>query len=331
MTRRVAIAPLLLLSGLVLPSFAQEDPSSVSAEAQGWLQRVVTAPRQHNYIGTFVYSSGGHMETSRVVHMVNSEGERERIEVLDGSPREVIRNNGEVRCYFPERNIVVTEKRGLRKYFSALLPEPLSNINNNYIVKKGGKERISDYECQVIVLESRDNMRYSQKLWVDISSGLLLKAAVMDRGQVVEQFVFTQLEIDGEIDEELLKPKYLTKAAKLHITNLVAFKMGKGELGWQVKNLPPGFMKITEVKRSFSGKSTPVGHIGLSDGLATVSVFIEPAEESDSQPVQKSFPRQGAINIYTRTVGGNRVTTIGEVPPVTVMQIGNSVVNYKVK
>ena len=35
MTRRVAIAPLLLLSGLVLPSFAQEDPSSVSAEAQG--------------------------------------------------------------------------------------------------------------------------------------------------------------------------------------------------------------------------------------------------------------------------------------------------------
>ena len=333
MTRRVAMVPLLLLAGLVLPSFAQDQnpPPSPSAEAQSWLQRVVAAPRQHNYIGIFVYSSGSHMETSRIVHMVNKEGERERIEVLDGLPREIIRNNDEVRCYFPESKTVMIEKRGFRKFFPALLPEPLSNLNNNYIVKKGGKERISDYECQVIVLESRDNMRYSQKLWMDVSTGLLLKAAVMDRGKVVEQFVFTQLEIDGEIDEELLKPKYLTKAAKLRITNLVSSKLGRGELGWQVENLPPGFMKITEVKRSLSGKSTPVGHIALSDGLAAVSVFIEPAEESDFQPVLRSFPHQGAINIYTRTVGRNMVTTIGEVPPITVMQIGNSVVNYKVK
>ena len=163
MKRRVTIVfSLLLLSGLIFPSYAQDEPSA-SAEAQEWLERVVVAPRRHNYIGTFVYSSGGHIETSRVVFVVNSEGERERIEVLDGSPREVIRNNDEVRCYFPERNTVVTEKRVLRKFFPALLPEPLSNLNNNYIVKKGEKERISDYECQVIVLESRDNMRYSQK------------------------------------------------------------------------------------------------------------------------------------------------------------------------
>jgi sigma-E factor negative regulatory protein RseB len=330
MKRKITIVFLLLFSSLIFPSYAQ-DPPSASVEAQEWLKRVVVAPRRHNYIGTFVYSSGGHMETSRVVHMVNNEGEHERIEVLDGSPREVIRNNDEVRCYFPERNTVVTEKRVLRKFFPALLPEPLTNLNNNYIVKKGGKERISDYECQVIVLESRDNMRYSQKLWVDISTGLLLKAAVIDRGQVVEQFVFTQLEIDGDIDTELLKPKYLTKAANLHITKLVSSKMGEGELGWQIENPPPGFMKVTEVKRSLSGKSTPVSHIALSDGLAAVSVFIEPADKNDYKQVQRSFPRQGAINIYTRTVGGNMVTTIGEVPSATVMQIGNSVVNHKIK
>ena len=103
MTRRVTMAPLLLLAGFVLPSFAQDQnpPPSPSAEAQSWLQRVVAAPRQHNYIGIFVYSSGSYMETSRIVHVVNKEGERERIEVLDGLPREVIRNNDEVKCYFP--------------------------------------------------------------------------------------------------------------------------------------------------------------------------------------------------------------------------------------
>ena len=342
------VAFILFLSGFLLPSFAedalhlpteaQEDrlqsvvDASASKEAQVWLQNIVDAPRKHNYTGIFVYSSGGHMETSRVVHMVNSEGEFERIEVLDGSPREIVRNNDEVRCYFPDRKTIVTGKRGLQKFFPALLPEPLNKLNNNYIVKKGGKERISDYECQVILLESKDSMRYSQKLWVDISTGLLLKAAVMDRDQVVEQFVFTQLEIDGEIDEELLKPKYATKATELHVTNPVSSSgMAKGDFGWQVENLPPGFSKINEVKRSFSGKSMSVGHITLSDGLAAVSVFIKPATKNDPLEVHESYPRQGAINIYTRKVGGNVVTTIGEVPPATVMQIGNSVKNYKVK
>jgi len=346
MIKSFAIVVLILpLSSFVLPSFAEDVVSteaqgglqsvvdaSASKEAQIWLQRIVDAPRKHNYTGIFVYSSGGHMETSRVVHMVNNEGEFERIEVLDGSPREVIRNNDEVRCYFPDRKTVVTGKRGLQKFFPALLPEPLSNLNNNYIVKKGGKERISDYECQVIVLKSKDNMRYSQKLWVDVATGLLLKAAVMDQDQVVEQFVFTQLEIDGEIDEELLKPRYVTEITEIHVTNPVASGIVKGsKLGWQIENLPPGFSKVNEVKRSFSGKSIPVGHITLSDGLAAVSVFIKPVTKDDPLKARESYPRQGAINIYTRTVGDNVVTTIGEVPPATVMQIGNSVKNYKVK
>ena len=347
MIKSFAIVFLVLpFSSFVLPLFA-EDAVGVSTEAQGelqsivdasaskeaqvWLQSVVEAPRKHNYTGIFVYSSGGHMETSRVVHMVNSEGEFERIEVLDGSPREVIRNNDEVRCYFPDRKTVVTGKRGLQKFFPALLPEPLNNLNNNYIVKKGGKERISDYDCQVIILKSKDNMRYSQKLWIDIATGLLLKAAVMDHNQVVEQFVFTQLEIDGEIDKALLKPRYVTDRTEIHVINPVSSGMVKGELGWQVENLPPGFSKINEVKRSFSGKSTSVGHITLSDGLAAVSVFIKPVTKNDPLEAHESYPQQGAMNIYTRTVGDNVVTTIGEVPPATVMQIGNSVKNYKVK
>jgi sigma-E factor negative regulatory protein RseB len=319
-------------SGFVLPAFAEDSSgmsagtlgglqsvvnASASKEAQVWLQRIVDAPRKLNYTGIFVYSSDGHMETSRVVHMVNNEGEFERIEVLDGSPREVIRNNNEVKRYFPDRKTLVTEKRGLQKFFPALLPKPLSNLNNSYIVKKVGRERISDYECQVIVLEAKDRMRYSQKLWVDVATGLLLKAAVMERDQVV--------------DKELLKPGYVTKSTEVNITNPVVSGTVKGELGWEIENLPSGFSKINEVRRIFSGKTTPVGHITLSDGLAAVSVFIRPITKDDPLGPHESYPQQGAINIYARTVGKNVVTTIGEVPRVTVVQIGNSVKTYKIK
>ena len=321
----------LVLSVIFQPAFAQHSsisshPSISSPDALSWLQKIAAAPRHHNYVGTFVYSSDGQIETSRIIHLVNEEGEQEKSEVLDGAPREVIRNNDEMRCYLPASKTVVTEKRWFRKVFPALLPQPLTNLDDSYIVKKGGQERVSDYLCQVIELEPRDDKRYGQKLWVDTNTGLLLKAVVIDKGgRVVEQFVFTDLKIGGEIDKELLKSKYSTKATDWHTTNLVSSTMGSGKLGWQIKNPPPGFKKIVEMKRNLSGKSRPVGHIALSDGLAAVSVFIEPISADAPAPAEGLYHGRGAINIYTRTVGENTVTTVGEVPPATVMQIGNSV------
>lgn len=317
---------LLLLSGATQSLLAQGLPGS-SAEALGWLQKAAAAPRQHNYTGTFVHSSGNRMETSRVVHMVDQDGEHEKLEILDGSPREIIRNNNEVSCYLSESKTVMVEKRQGRKIFPALLREPLNNLNDNYTVQKGERERVAGYECLVITLEPRDNLRYAHKLWVDANTGLLLKAAVMDRDKIVEQFAFTQLKIGGTIDKEWLKPKYSAKAAQWHTTQSALSKTEHGEIGWQVMDAPPGFRKIMEMKRNLAGKSVQVGHIALSDGLAAVSVFIEPMAKNISPVAQGLSPSQGAINIYTRTVAGNLVTVVGEAPSATVMQIGNSVVS----
>lgn len=327
--------PALLLAAVVQPVFAQNQPSSSpqsssqqptsSPEALEWLQKIAAAPRHYNYVGTFIYSSGGDIETSRIIHLVNEGGEHEKSEVLDGAPREIIRNNDEMKCYLPDSKTVVTEKRWLRKVFPSLLPQPLTNLDENYVVKKGGQERISDYLCQVITLEPRDDKRYGQKLWVDANTGLLLKAAVMDKDQVVEQFVFTELKIGGDIDKELLKSKYLAQADRWRTTNLVSSSTGSGKLGWEIKDPPRGFRKIVEMKRNLSDKSRPVSHIALSDGLAAVSVFIEPMSKKISRPGEGLYHSRGAINIYTRTVADNMVTTVGEVPPATVMQIGNSV------
>ena len=329
MTRITLAAWLLLAATNIQPVFAQ-NPSNSSPEALSWLEKIASAPRRYNYVGTFVYSTGDDIETSRIIHLVDDEGEHEKSEVLDGSPREVIRNNDELRCYLPESKTVVMEKRWLRKVFPALLLQPVSNLDDNYIVKKGGQERVSDYACQVIELEPRDEMRYGQKLWVDQDTGLILKAAVMDKGRIVEQFVFTQLKIGGEIDGTLLKSKYATNASQWRTTNLTSSNIGSGKLGWQIKDPPPGFKKIVEMKRNLSGKSTPVSHIALSDGLAAVSVFIEPISKHGSPPGEGLYQGRGAIHIYTRTVSDNSVTTVGEVPPATVIQIGNSVTSHKV-
>jgi len=110
-------AALLLVAALfALPTLAE-----TAGDGAVWLSRMMNAAQRLSYSGTFVYQSGTHSETSRVVRIVDAAGERERLEVLDGSPREVVRVNDEVRCYLPDDRRVVIERRSARRAFPALL------------------------------------------------------------------------------------------------------------------------------------------------------------------------------------------------------------------
>src|SRR5574344_1676426 len=78
-------------------------------DAQGWLQRMSHAARNLNYSGVFVYQSGGRSESSRISHWTDASGEHERLEALDGTPREIVRNNEEVQSFFPASKHVVVD------------------------------------------------------------------------------------------------------------------------------------------------------------------------------------------------------------------------------
>lgn len=306
-------------------ALAQELPHS-SESALGWLKKMTDAPRKHNYSGTFVYYADGHMETSRIIHKTDRTGEHEKIEVLDGTPRIVFRNNDEMKCYMPDSKEIYTEKRWSRKFFPNLFPHSLDDIDNNYYVKEVKRERIIDHECQVLSLIPRDSLRYGHQFWIDKETGILLKVAVINSNEIIEQFAFVQLEIDGEIHSDLLKPDHsMIFKDEWKVTDLVTSIFKEGELKWQVRNLPAGFKKLVEMKRNLVGKSKLVKHIALSDGLATVSVFIEPIIKDAPAPVSGFFTSRGAINIYVRTFGDNKITTVGEVPLETIKLIGDSV------
>ena len=90
--------------------------------------------------------------------------------------------------------------------------------------------------------------------------------------------------------------------------------------GWRLSVELPGFQKVMELKRRMS-ESKPVNQMVYSDGLAAVSVFIEP---SLREPKGPSLWQQGAVNIYTRQQANHTVTVLGEAPAATLMQIANS-------
>lgn len=315
-----AVWPIVFL-GLSAPNLAAEpgDPQ----DGLAWLKKMASASRQLNYTGTFVYRHSNQTETSRIVHYVNvAGGEFEKLETLDGPAREVIRTNDQVTCYLPNTKTVIIEKRSARR-FPALLPEQLNGVADNYAVRKSGMDRVAGYDCHVVVLEPKDKLRYGHQFCAEVGSGLPLRARTLDeKNEPLESFAFTELKIGGSFNRDKVKSRYAAKSQdwKIDRSALVAAEL-TAETGWVLTQQPAGFKKLTELKRSIAGRAATVSHIVYSDGLAAVSVFIEPLPKT--RPAQ-SLSHQGAVNIYIRPVADYMVTVLGEAPAATVMQIANS-------
>ena len=293
-------------------------------EALTWLQKIANAARQLNYQGTFVYQHGDQVETSRITHFVDRSGEYEKLETLDGPKREIIRNSTEILSFDAEHRVVKRERRTPRKAFPALLPEQLTSLTGFYSLRKAEHERIAGFDSMALVLEPRDQFRYGHKLWADASTGLLLKARMLDeRNHVVEQFMFTQLAIGEGVTRDSVRPSINPKNPEWRREPVDRVATTLVDTGWIVKNQPAGFRKVLEMKRFKADSQVPVVHLVFCDGLAAVSVFIEPLQTA--KEFQAGLAHQGAVNIYTHAVSDQLVTVLGEVPPVTVMQMANSV------
>jgi sigma-E factor negative regulatory protein RseB len=292
-------------------------------EGLAWLTRMASASSQVNYSGTFVYHNRGTTESSRVVHYVNQAGGVfEKLEALDGPAREVIRTNDQVTCYLPAIKTVRIEQRN-SKLIPGMLPENLAGISESYRVRVGGEDRVAGHECRIVVLEPKDALRYGREFCAEAKSALPLRVrTISDKNEAIESFAFTELSIGGSFSRDKVKSKYAAKSRGWRVDR-AALNLNEREVdtGWAVTQQPAGFKKLVEVKRHIAGRAGAVAQIIFSDGLAAVSVFIEP---SSGKPASQTLTHQGAVNIYTRPVADHLVTVLGEAPAATIMQIGNS-------
>ena len=329
-------------------SCACADP--VQQDDLGWLKAMAFAAHQTNYSGTFVYQYGGHVETSRITHITDQEGEHGRLESLDGPKREIIRQNDEVWCDLGNGKVKVAHRQGGRE-FPALLPEQLNLLHKNYLIKPAEEMRLAGYNAHAVIFVPKDNLRYAHKMWADNVSGLLLKSEVLDEhNDVIEQYSFTQLNIGGDIDRSWIPVSQAATGTHAHIIQNssqpnkthheeelqhegdphhahIIQKLAASPIisGWRVDALPEGFKKIAELRRQLHGREAPVIQIAFSDGLAGISVFIEKSD--GDQDDHTGLSSQGIIQIYSKQIDDRLITVVGEVPPRTVMQVADSVRN----
>jgi sigma-E factor negative regulatory protein RseB len=291
-----------------------------------WLTITAIAGHQTNYTGVFVYQYDNFVETTKITHIAGSKGEFEKLDRLDGPKREIIRHDGVVWSYDNHKLVQLDSHQG-RSRFPSLLPEQLTALGENYQARLLDVERVAGYNAQVILFQPKDNLRYSHKIWVDADSGLLLKAAVLgDKNRVAELYAFTQLQIGGDIDNS-----WVEECDTVHMHGIkaspeapeVAKEVTPIVSGWVADNIPSGFKKTMEIRRAMHGKHAPVIQLMYSDGLSAISIFIEP-DDQDEDDVD-GLSSRGSVSLYHKVLDNNLVTVVGEVPPLTVMQVLDSV------
>jgi len=311
-----------LILFFILPGISLASDSSV--QALELLKRMYSAPKVISYQGTFVYSHGGKIESMKIFHSVGEGGEKERLYHLNGSPREVVREHNLVTCILADdKSVIVSKDQGDQNVLFSL-PENIETLKENYRFVLGKDDRIAGRLTKTVQMQPKDNYRYGHKLWIDTDTGLLLSSALLNQNNfTIERILFTEISIVDKIPAFLLKPTVSGKEFTWHRDLSSEDVKDNVAMNWQVESMPGGFRSIKHHVRHLSGEQEPVEHIVLSDGLASVSVYIERLMEENKKFIGTSF--MGAVNIYGSVVNNYQVTVVGEVPKSTVKLIAGSV------
>ena len=322
-----ARAPACLLACLASYTFnataANPSPTDLrTADPLNWLHQSQKAAQNLNYSGTFVYQHGAQVRTSRIARLRTGKTVIEKLEILDGQSQETIRNGEEIIHYLPAERRIIVEHRGGERSFPDMHPIKSQEIIRYYSVRQLGTDRVAGRAAIGIALEPRDALRYGYRFWSDRTSGLLLRAQTLnEKGEVIEQIAFTQLVL-GKVRPSRIKTSH-TNTRGWRIENAPVTPHNAS--GWKAGWLPSGFKLIRTVSRELgrmggAGESREVLQLVFSDGLAGISVFIEPwLPRLEGLPLQ-----QGSLNMLGKRHGKFWLTIVGEVPLVSIRQVVES-------
>lgn len=303
--------------------------SMAADEPRQWLERMNQALTSRNYDGVFAHWQDGKVEMLRILHQVKDGEVRERLVSLDGSGREFIRTGTELACYLPDKRTVLVEKRSDQSPLIGNFPSFDETSEEYYDIKEVKRARFNRRNTRIIAVTPKDEFRYGYRLWIDDSTAMPIRTQLCDsRGRVIEQVVFSDLTFNARIPDSAFKPDVSTEGftwLRNESGTRPATAGAGGPAFWNALKLPPGFQLTVRAAQVMPGSSDPVAHLVFSDGLASVSVFVESQSQAREGEVVPGVARLGSSSAFSTVIEGHKVTAVGEVPPETVKFIANSV------
>lgn len=313
----------VVLTGQAYAASAEGDPAADagSKDAEYWLSRLGPALNMTSYRGVFVYARGDQVSSMQIAHRYQDGIVEERLVPQDGASGEIVRKGMRVVCVLPDHGRIQLDQVIPSGPFAEAFSSQLMPVSRWYQPELAGDDRIAGYDVVRLALKSRDDLRYSHQLWLEKSTGLLVKSHVRSTdGTVLEHFQFTSLEITDSLSDS----EFVIRTEGEEIARNLEAKGASSPMprmdGWALGWRPDGFIPAAAPR---SGKGQAVA---FSDGLAAFSVFVEPARDI-LMPTGAS--RIGATTVYMKQLEvddvGFFVTVVGEIPPRTARKVADSV------
>jgi len=310
------VVRLILIVFFSIGSALAEDSKLTAKQV---LANMMQAMRVLNFEGTVVFLRNSKLESMKYFHAAARGREQERLVALNSPLREVVRNGALVSCRYNDTQTVVFDQRPYEHSFLVNFSRNLDELTPHYDFALSGVEDVAMFPAYVIDIQPKDEFRYARRIWVEKLQFLPLKVAVYDLGgALLEQIVFTEQHVRAALPFSEMKIA-LTPPLDQSIQSIPG--NAPGALPFTVMNPPAGFKEVYYVHRTMHNSHLPVDHLLMTDGLASVSVYME----NKNSEIGTGLRSLGAVNFYSRNLENYQVTVMGEVPPLTVKTIAEGI------
>ncbi len=302
---------------------AMVSPAELITEMSSALQTL-------NYEGSFVHLQSGNIEAMSILHSSDDGGELERMLSLTGEAREVYRNHSLVTCIWPDSNAVIISDSKSRK----VLPKVNASLANSeaYALTMDKPDRVAGVETYVVNIRPRDQFRYGYKFWIDKETRMLLRSMLIDeKMQPVEQVMFTSISYPDTIERARFQlpaehtEVVINSSGKYSAAKKPSADDPGGMNRVEFNALPIGYKEVSETYKPMPINDGPISHVMVSDGMASVSVYVEYVEQAKQKEMILGRSSMGGMNAFTLSLPNALITAVGEVPPSTVESIANAV------
>lgn len=313
-SRAVSLVALVLSTGCA---------GAAGPSAHELLERMNEAVRMLDYEGRLVVQTGEQMDAMYIVHRMDGGSEKERVVSLTGQPREIIRNDQAVACMVPGRDKPINVGRPAHgRSLSPLRGVSADELARSYTLQVLEPGRVAGRDTHQILVQPHDDLRYGYRLFIDQVTALPLRSVMLDGGgQVVSQMMFVELKAGAAVttpierDISAMQMAHAESAESLPAERLSA-------PAWIFPDLPPGFQLHVHRRRPAAEPGGELEHFIFSDGIATVSVYIQPHTGDNALSGESSL---GPARAVGRVLGDHEIIVVGEVPAKTLHRFAQGV------
>jgi sigma-E factor negative regulatory protein RseB len=289
-----------------------------SVDAHQTLLNTLKAMSALNYQGTVAFLRNGKLETMKYTHINDKGLEQEQLSSLNSPLREIVRDADQVTCLFKATQQTIIDHRPFERSFLVDLPKNLADLDAGYNLTIVGEEDIAMLPAYVVQIQPKDDYRYVRKIWIDKQQFLPLKLEVYDNsGATIEQFVFTELQVKDGLTTVDVKAAETSKSKHIHQMQ----NQSSDQAAFVISDLPVGFKEVFFARMIGHDSNQAIDHLLLSDGIASVSVYME----NRTTLIQPGLQTSGAINSFSRIIEHSELTVMGEVPAKTVELIARGI------